>query len=131
MTILVGAAPTASLDVHVIGLRAASGMIRICLTANPKAFPDCDGDPAARHKSVAAAQAGDVRFDDLAPGDYAVSLFHDQNGNGRLDKMLIVPTEGIGFSNNPRLRFGPPSFAQARIAVTGHVEATVALRYFL
>lgn len=42
-----------------------------------------------------------VLFDYLKPGKYAVKLFHDENGNGKMDtNFLSIPTEGYGFSNN-------------------------------
>ncbi|WHU05245.1 DUF2141 domain-containing protein [Sphingomonas sp. NIBR02145] len=51
---------------------------------------------------------------------------------GRLDKFAGVPREGFGFSNNPRIRFGPASFAQARLAISGSdVSIPVRVRYFL
>jgi uncharacterized protein (DUF2141 family) len=129
--LLMGSVPLATLEVRVVGLRSTDGLVRICLTADPRSFPDCERDPAARHRSVAADQAGSVRFEDLPSGDYAVSLFHDKNANGRLDKLLIVPREGVGFSNNPQLRFGPPTFAEARIQIAGDTAVTVRLRHFM
>ena len=129
MPLQMAASTAANLDVHVIGLRSTKGMVRACLTADPHNFPDCNKDPAARRLSVGADQAGDIHFDDIAAGSYAVSLFHDQNGNGRLDTFLGVPTEGFGFSNNPVVHFGPPSFVQARIVVAGPAVTTVRIRY--
>ena len=68
----------------------------------------------------------------MPAGSYAIALFHDENGNGRVDTRFGIPTEGVGFSNNPRLWFGPPSFAAARFAVTDQPRAeTVKMRYFL
>ncbi len=53
-----------------------------------------------------------VRLDSLPPGPKAVRLFHDENSNGTLDTNFFgIPSEGYGFSNNPRSRFGEPSFA--------------------
>jgi uncharacterized protein (DUF2141 family) len=106
--------------------------VRICVTADAKHFPGCQDDPAARRMSVPVAQAAALRFDDLPSGDYAVALFHDENGNGRIDTRFGIPAEGVGFSNNPRLMFGPPSFARAAVALTNRTTAeTVRLRYFL
>ncbi len=52
-----------------------------------------------------------VRFDSLTPGPKTVRLFHDKNSNGELDtNFLGIPTEGYGFSNNQRSRFGPPPY---------------------
>lgn len=48
---------------------------------------------------------------DLKPGEYAFKYFHDENNNNKLDQNWIgIPTEGFGFSNNPKVLFGPPSF---------------------
>jgi uncharacterized protein (DUF2141 family) len=129
---LPGAASPGSVELSVAGLRSAKGLIQVCLTADPKHFPDCKGDPAARHLTAPAAKATGLRFDDLPAGSYAISLFHDENGNGKVDTRLGIPTEGVGFSNNPRLWFGPPSFAAARFTVTDQpVAETVKMKYFL
>jgi uncharacterized protein (DUF2141 family) len=128
----IGASPLASLDLGVAGLRSDKGMVRACVTTDRAHFPACDKDPKARHLSVAAGGGAALRFDDLPSGAYAVAIFHDENGNGRVDTRFGIPTEGVGFSNNPRLLFGPPSFAAASIALTDRpVDQTVKLRYFL
>lgn len=129
---LPGAAPLACLDLGLVGLRSDRGLVQVCVTADPRHFPACDHDPAARKLTVKAAAAKTVRVGDLPSGDYAVALFHDENGNGRLDTRFGLPVEGFGFSNNPRILFGPPSFAAARIAVgNGETDETVKLRYLL
>jgi len=49
----------------------------------------------------------------------AITAFHDSNGNGELDKNPIgIPTEKYGFSKNPTLGFGPPSFDQTSIPLS-------------
>ena len=56
-----------------------------------------------------------IVFDDLAPGDYAVSIFHDEDGDDQLDTGLFgIPTETVGFSNNARGRFGPAKWKDAK-----------------
>lgn len=128
---LPGVAPPGRVDLAVEGLRSRRGDIIVCLTSDPAHFPDCDGDPASRHVKVAAADPV-VGFPSLPSGSYALALIHDENGNGRLDTMFGVPREGIGFSRNPRVTFGPPRFAAARFAVgTGTVAESVRLKYFL
>ena len=57
-----------------------------------------------------------VQFDNLPEGEYAVSVFHDLNSNGKLDSNAVgMPTEPYGFSNNAAGNFGPPSFDAAKI----------------
>lgn len=47
----------------------------------------------------------------LPAGSYAISLFHDLNGNGKLDTgMFGIPAEGYGFSNDAKGVMGPPSY---------------------
>jgi uncharacterized protein (DUF2141 family) len=129
---LIGASPMASVDVGVSGLRSAKGLVRVCVTADPKHFPNCDGDHLARHLSVPTAEAVHMRFLDMPSGSYAIALFHDENSNGKVDTRLGIPTEGVGFSNNPHLWFGPPSFAAARFALTDQqADQTIRLKYFL
>jgi uncharacterized protein (DUF2141 family) len=58
-----------------------------------------------------AALKSAVIFSNLDPGRYAIILFHDENGNGKLDKNALgVPTEPYGFSNNVQGFLGPPAF---------------------
>ena len=45
---------------------------------------------------------------DVAPGTYAIGIFHDANLNNRLDKYLFsAPREQYGFNNGARGFIGP------------------------
>ncbi len=127
------AAPTtAALELSVTGLRNTKGNVLICLTAKPKAFPDCSKDATAHKRSVPAAQAGSVRYPSVAHGVWAISLVHDENANGKLDTSMMMPKEGFGFSNNPAVVFGPPSFKKASFTVSGAAYAKgVKMKYML
>lgn len=68
----------------------------------------------------------------LPPGEYAVSAIHDENDNRKLDKSFIgMPTEGVAFSNNAKIAFGPPKFEKVRFRVEGETTQTMRMRYFL
>ncbi|MGE4322079.1 MAG: DUF2141 domain-containing protein [Sphingobium sp.] len=119
------------LTMAVEGLRSTSGNILVCVTQVAAHFPDCSADPARMHRIVPAAQA-DTALGDLPPGDYAIAIIHDENGNGRLDTFAGIPREGVGFSRNPALRFGPPRFSSARFAVAhAPVRQAIRVKYFL
>ena len=125
------AAPVGSLEIDVAGMRSARGLIRICLTAEPRNFPGCVDDKHAVTRSVPASQHI-IRFDDLPPGNYAAALIHDENSNAKLDTLLGIPREGFGFSRNPPIGFGPPRFAAAEFALGGVAETQqVTMRYML
>jgi uncharacterized protein (DUF2141 family) len=52
------------------------------------------------------------------PGIYAIAVYHDLDGNRKLNRNLIgFPTEPVGFSNNPNTFLGIPSFNAVRFAV--------------
>ena len=122
--------PTSVVELRIENLRNARGMLRICVVADPRRFPDCQDDEAAVTRSVAASTRSiSLR---LAPGTYAVSLIHDENGNGKLDTLLGIPREGFAFSRNPAIRFGPPKYDEASFRVDGPGTAeTLRVRYLL
>jgi uncharacterized protein (DUF2141 family) len=125
-------APSATLEVSVAGLRSAKGNVLVCLTSNPKFFPDCGKDPAGIKRAVTAAQARLVHFDAVTPGRYAIALIHDENANNKMDMAIFLPREGFGFSRNPMIVMGPPKFSQALFPVIegGNTQA-ITIKYML
>lgn len=64
------------------------------------------------------------------PGIYALAIYHDANANLKLDRNLFGPTEGYGFSNNPRIAFAPPALGSvAFAAAAGETTVHIHLRY--
>jgi uncharacterized protein (DUF2141 family) len=127
--LLIGAVPVATLKVDVDALRNQRGLIRLCLTAAADNFPRCVDDDRAVSRSVPASMQS-VAYDGLPPGGYAIAVIHDENGNGKLDTFAGIPREGFGFSRNPRIRFGPPSFSAARFDLARGSDAqTIRMRY--
>ena len=109
------------LTVRVLNVATAIGTVRVALCR--------DVEWASRRcaiGNVAAATAGvvEVRFE-VPPGIYGVLVHHDGNGDGRVDKnMLGLPTEGVGFSRNPHILFGFPSFTAVRMPIEGDTAST-------
>ena len=68
-------------------------------------------------------------FDGLEAGEYAVSLYQDENENGKLDvgKLVPIPTEKYGFSNNPSTTFGPPKFEDCRFKLEENMHIIIEL----
>ncbi|MFW2828696.1 DUF2141 domain-containing protein [Sphingomonas sp. ID0503] len=126
-----GTAPAGTLHVSIEKLRNHDGLLQVCLTTNPKRFPNCVGDLAA-HRLSQPATNPNVAFTGLPSGDYALAVFHDENANKRLDKVMMVPREGYGFSRDAAVRFGPPRFADAAFPVTaGDTQQSLKMRYLL
>jgi UDP:flavonoid glycosyltransferase YjiC (YdhE family)/uncharacterized protein (DUF2141 family) len=61
-------------------------------------------------------------FTSVAPDVYAISAFHDENDNEKLDTNFIgIPTESWCTSRDAKAYFGPPSFDDAKFRYTGSV----------
>ncbi|MDR2065632.1 MAG: DUF2141 domain-containing protein [Prevotellaceae bacterium] len=59
-----------------------------------------------------------IMLDKVAPGEYAVSIFHDENDNGKLDTGVYgIPVEKTGNSNNAKGTYGPPAFDDCKFTV--------------
>lgn len=113
-----GAALASDLVVTVDGVANARGMVLVAACTR-----DTFLGAGCPWRASAPARAGSVTvtFRGLAPGQYAVQAFHDENGNGDLDRggVFGLPREAMAFSNGVRLRYGPPRFDDAAVAVEG------------
>jgi uncharacterized protein (DUF2141 family) len=85
-------------------------------------------EPLKGERQPAAAKVLLV-YRDLPAGAYALSVFHDENGNGKLDANVAgIPLERYGFSRDAHGRMGPPSFADAVIDLQADTAITINLR---
>lgn len=65
-------------------------------------------------------------FTDLPKGIYAVSMFHDENGNGEIDTNFIgIPTEGYGTSNDAKGFMGPPKYEDAKFELVANRKMVI------
>lgn len=123
---------SATLTVRILTARNGNGVIRIALFQSADGFP---GDaskalrtqPAKIDPQTLTAQAV---FSGIPQGTYAVMVFHDENGNGKLDENLVgMPKEGYGASNNPPKKMRPPTFDEAKFSLTSDQSVEVKLIY--
>ena len=121
---------TSTLEINIYGLRSTKGNVLVCVTANPRFFPDCGKDPKGLKTSISARDAANVSFTGIAKGTYAVALVHDENANSKMDMAIFLPKEGFGFSRNPVIVAGPPKFKAAAFEVdTVAVSQRVKMKY--
>jgi uncharacterized protein (DUF2141 family) len=66
----------------------------------------------------------------VPPGTYAVQAFHDEDGDGTLDRRGFWPSEGLGFSRDAPMRMGPPRFGDAAVRIERDGRITVTMRYY-
>jgi len=105
----------ADLTIDVEGVASADGQVRVAV------FNSADTFPVKPMRALAApAHEGKVRLvvADLPAGDYAFAVYHDANGNGKLDRNTVgMPTEDYAFSNNAMGKRGAPGFDDARVVL--------------
>ena len=131
LPLLTASAAPPTVEISVTGLRNMKGQILVCLTTNPKAFPDCSKDKGSVRMAVKAANAGDFTIAAPATGTFAIAVVHDENSNNKMDVAIFLPKEGFGFSRNPTITVGPPSFKSASFAVTGDTRQAIRMKYML
>ena len=96
-----------SLEINVEELASNDGAIALQLLSEE------NRKVASAYINISEGRAK-VVFNYLKPGKYAVKLFHDENGNGKMEtNFLSIPTEGYGFSNDAIGAFNlPPDFEE-------------------
>ena len=119
------------MQVEVKGLRNNDGLVRLALYDRPELFP-ISGKAFVISDVPIPYQGLSLLFSDLPPGEYALALFHDEDGDNVFDKgFLGLPLEGFGFSNDATVFFSAPSFSAAAVTVGEELTAiTVHVRYW-
>ena len=103
------------LTVSLSNIKQAKGKVYVAVYDKQSVFLSMD--KMIDRKIITVTNSGNVvaSFENLPPGQYAISCFHDHNGNGKLDtNFLGVPTEPYGFSNNARPKFRAPSWDETK-----------------
>lgn len=126
-------AAAGSVTITVTDLRNTNGVVRACMTTVESVFPKCKRDPNSHRTVVKAANTITIRFDDVRPGEYAIALLHDENEDGKANRVLgMAPKEGYGFSRDAPVRVAPPDWDDAVFTVgSGPQKLTIKMRYFL
>lgn len=106
-----------TLRLKVTGIAAPTGQVMIALFDSEDGFED-----ETPIDDAVVSVSGDkirVRFRGLAAGDYAIKLFHDENGNGELDTGFMgIPSEPYAFSRQARDPFSAPEWDEARFTLS-------------
>lgn len=121
-----GTAAALTLTVEIADARSEQGSVNAALYDSEASWLKTDNAvqvlrvPSTGSKTL-------LVFTGLAPGRYALSTYHDENGNGKLDaNVLGMPTERYGFTGKPTM--GPPAFDGATVDVQADTTVRVTLR---
>jgi len=106
-----------SVDVSINGVRNSAGVIRCGLFASANGFRVPGRE---MREAVGRIEKGKAKcnFGSVPNGTYAVAVFHAERNERKLETGLFgQPKQGVGFSRNPSISFGPPSFSDASFTV--------------
>ncbi|MRX06383.1 DUF2141 domain-containing protein [Pseudoduganella sp. FT25W] len=117
----------ADLIIHVDGVASAEGDVKVAIYNSAGTFL---GKPLRGVAAPAQAGAVELKVTGLPAGEYAFAVYHDANGNDKMDRNMVgMPTEDYAFSNNAMGKKGAPRFEDARIVLPeSGATATVNLR---
>jgi len=106
---------SSTLTLSIQNINKATGNIMIAVSKGEENFLEDDKAVASKIALVEKTGSLTVSFPNLPYGEYSVAVYHDVNGNQKLDTNFFgVPTEPYGFSNNARSKWGPPKYETAR-----------------
>lgn len=115
---------TYNLTVHFIGMESDNGAVFSGLYNTESSFlkTNYKGDIVKITNKKAT-----VIFNSIPKGTYAVSAFHDENDNKKMDTNFIgIPKEPIGVSNDATGFMGPPKYNDAKFPI--HQNTTITIR---
>ena len=95
------------------------GSVRAAVYSSADSFDK--GEITTGAAGVVSGGKADLEIYNLKPGTYGITLFHDLNGNKVLDRNLFgAPSEPVGFSNNPVVKFSAPKFNEFKFEFYGN-----------
>lgn len=129
----IGPASEYWINLTVDHVRNGKGLITATLYPNePKRFLVKNG---SLYVANTPAVAGQTRFCLFVPkpGTYAIAIYHDEDSSGTINRggLFGIPSEAVGFSNNPAILFGPPSLRSVLVEIQrANQSATINLKRF-
>ena len=116
---------TASLTVDVKGL-TKKGILYVGLYTPANKFAELSDSFKTVTISITNQTEAVATFADLPPGEYAIAIYLDTNGNKKLDTNLFgYPKEPFGFSNNVKPKLSAPGFTDCRVTLSGNKTITI------
>ena len=108
------------IELIISNIRKKTGIIKIGMYNSDKGFPH---NPAVSFSLAKdTISSGILRFfiPIEKPGSFSFSILDDENSNGKMDYFLrIIPKEGFGFSNNPKISGKAPQFSETSFYFSG------------
>lgn len=118
------------LMLRINGIKQGKGNILIAVFNGADGFPNETAKAVELLRAVPVNGKAELVIKSLPAGRYAVSLFQDTNGDGKLNTNIMgIPKEGYGVSNNAFNTFSAPDFKDASFSFPKVTVLTLQLKY--
>jgi uncharacterized protein (DUF2141 family) len=118
---------TLEVSVTINNLEKEVGQLLISLANDPTDFLTSKKESTLKAVIPALKNSNTYKFKGLKPGKYAISVFHDENSNGKMDANFIgIPKEPYGVSGKPK--FGKPKFDDCSFEVKESKSVVIDLK---
>lgn len=119
-----------TVTISITDMRSKNGSVLVSVYNKEEGFPK-DPESAYIKMKITTAQAAKFQIKNLPTGAYAFAVAHDENNNNKIDTgFLGIPKEGIGFSRNPSISFGPPKFEEAAYTINADGAFSIKMHYY-
>jgi len=110
---------TTTIQLEVSEFNNISGELAIAIFNNEHAF---ESENEAYTDSTLTVTDSEmiVLIENITPGNYAISVFHDENKDGEITFggfLNLLPQEGFGFSNNPSITMSQPTYSDCEFNI--------------
>ena len=120
---------SATLTVNVKGFGSDKGSAMAALYDDAGEYPMKEAKSKDKQMVKIVQGVAVFTFKGVAPGTYAVAVYHDENGNGKMDTNFIgIPKERTGASNDAKGKMGPPKFQDAKFVLSGDLGISITMQ---
>lgn len=109
---------TNTLTIIITNIENIQGSLKLGVFNSSEGFLERD----RAFKTVSVKVKGNTQvviIDDLPSGNYAISMYHDENSDEECNRNFMgIPTEPYAFSNNFRPKFSAPTFQDCEFQLT-------------
>lgn len=117
-----------NLTIEISGIKTNMGKVYLALYDNTNDFLKKKREFIGSKSEVKNGKSI-VLFKNIKKGEYAASIFYDENNNGKMDTNIFgIPKETYGFSNNAKGFMGPPSFEEAKFSLASDKTIKIFLK---
>lgn len=121
---------TNSVTITISGASSDEGAVFVAMYTDEKKWLDTS-ESASKYVSKIETVKGSatIKFENVPDGEYAISIYHDENDNGKFDtNFLGIPKEDYACSNGARGKLSPPKWKDALFEVNGD-DMTQAIKF--